>query len=141
MGSIADKSIADKLVSRSLVLARLLSLWYLTGPASPEDRSSPDESIPEQKVKEAVRVLQQRQTAAVPALDEAKPRSLSAGGFATLVVEAEARPAMTAQWPRAHSGDRRANARWAVHKNRLQGRLGFGPYSCLEGKNGWEQFY
>jgi hypothetical protein len=134
-------SIAERFVSRSLVLARLLSLWYLTGPALPEDGSSPEESIPEEMVKEAVRVLQQRQTAAVHARDDAKPRPLSAGEFATLVVEADARHAMTEQLRKVHSGDGKTKARWAVHTNRFHSRLGFGPHSSLEGENRWEQFY
>ena len=108
-------SIAKKFVSRSLMLTLFLSLGYLALPVSPAAQGSPEAVILEQKLKEATRVLQQRQREAVLAQEQVKSQQLLAGEFAILLVKAKAQHAMLEQWQKAHSSEFK-NARGAVHK-------------------------
>ncbi len=72
-------SIAKKFVSRSLMLALFLSLGYLALPVSPAAQNYPQAVVLEQQVKEATRVLQQRQREAARAQKQAKAQRRVAG--------------------------------------------------------------
>ncbi len=104
-------SIAKKFVSRSLMLALFLSLGYLALPVSPAAQNYPQAVILEQQVKEATRVLQQRQREAVRAQEQAKAQRRVAGEFEMLLVKATAQHAKMEQWQKAHSKELKTQAR------------------------------
>ena len=60
-------SIARKVVSRSMMFVLFLNLGYLALPVSPAAQNYPQAVVPEQQVKEATRVLEQRQKEAAQA--------------------------------------------------------------------------
>ncbi len=113
-------SIAKKFVSRSLMLALFLSLGCLALPVSPAAQSSPEAVILEQKVKEAFRVLQQRQREAARAQEQVKRRQRSDGEFEILLVKATAQHAMMEKWHKAHSKKLKTQVKDGAHKKRLQ---------------------
>jgi type II secretory pathway pseudopilin PulG len=96
-------SIAKKLVSRSLMLALFLSLGSLALPVSPAAQNYPQAVILDQQLKEATRVVQQRQREAVRAQEQEKRQQRLAGQFAILLVKAKAQHAILEQWQKAHS--------------------------------------
>ncbi len=116
-------SIAKKFVSRSLMLALILSLGYLALPVSLAAQNYPQAVILEQQVKEATRALQQRQREAVRAQEQAKAQRRVAGAFEMLLVKATAEQAKMAQWQNARAKELKTQASGGVHKKRLQCRL------------------
>jgi hypothetical protein len=116
-------SIAKKLVSRSLMLALFLSLGYLALPVSLAAQNYPYAVILEQQVKEATRVLQQRQREAVRAQEQDKAQRRVAGAFEMLLVKATVEQAKMEQWHKARSKELKTQAKGGVHKKRLQCRL------------------
>jgi hypothetical protein len=98
-------SSATKLVSRSLLFSLFLSLGYLALPVPSAAQGSHEAVILEHKVKEATRVLQQRQREAARALEQVTPRQRQDGEFATLLVKAKAQHAMIERWQKAHTGE------------------------------------
>jgi hypothetical protein len=116
-------SIAKKLVSRSLILVLFLSLGYLALPVSLAAQNYSHAVILEQQVKEATRVMQQRQREAVRAQEQATAQRRAAGAFEMLMVKATAEHAKMAQWQKTRSKELKAQAKGGVHKKRLQCRL------------------
>ena len=104
-------SIAKKFVSRSLMLVLFLSLGYLALPVSPAAQNYPQAVVLEQQVKEATRVLQQRQREAARAQEQAKAQRRVAGEFEMLLVKAKAQHAKMEQWQKAHSSELKTQAR------------------------------
>lgn len=115
--------IAKKLVSRSLMLALFISLGYLALPVSLAAQNYPHAVILEQQVKEATRVMQQRQREAVRAQEQAKAQRRAAGAFEILMVKATAEHVKMAQWHKARSKGLKTQAKGGVHKKQLQCRL------------------
>jgi hypothetical protein len=116
-------SIAKKLVGRSLTLVLFLSLGYLALPVSLAAQNYPQAVILEQQVKEATRVLQQRQREVMRAQEQAKAQRRVAGAFEMLMVKATAEQAKMEQWHKARSKELKTQAKGGVHKKRLQCRL------------------
>jgi hypothetical protein len=111
-------SIAQKFVSRSLMLALFLFMGSLALPVSPGAQNYFHAAILEHNVNEANRVLQQRQREATEAQEQVKRQRRLDGEFATLMVKAKAQHAMIAQWYKARS--KKLKAKDGVHKKRLQ---------------------
>jgi hypothetical protein len=101
-------SIAKKFVSRSLMLALLLSLGFMALPVSPAAQNYPQAVVLEQWQREAARAQQQVQR-----------RQRLAGEFAILLVKAKAQHAMIAQWRKAHSSELKIRAAADAHKKRF----------------------
>jgi hypothetical protein len=116
-------SIADKFVSRSLILALFLSFGYLAIPVSLAAQNYPHALILEQQVKEATRVLQQRQREAVRAQEQSKAQRRVARAFEMLMVKATEEHAKMERWHKARSQELKTQAKGRVHKKRLQCRL------------------
>ncbi|MGB6063432.1 MAG: hypothetical protein WBG50_01400 [Desulfomonilaceae bacterium] len=118
-------SIAKKLVSRSLMLVLFLSLGYLTHPVSLHAQNYPQAVILEQQVKEATRVLQQRQREVLRAQEQAKAQRRVAEAFEMLMVKATAEHAKMERWQKARSKKLITQTKGGVHKKRLQCKLCF----------------
>jgi hypothetical protein len=114
---------AKKLVSRSLMLVLFLSLGYLALPVSLSAQNYPQAVIMDQQLKEATRVLQQRQREAVRSQEQAKAQRRVAGAFEMLMVKATAEHAKMAQWHKARAKELKTQAKREVHKKRLQCKL------------------
>jgi hypothetical protein len=112
-------SIAKKFVSRSLMLTLFLSLGYLALPVSPAAQGSPEVVILEQKAKEAIRVLQQRQREAAWIQEQGKSGQRLAGEFAILLVKAKAQHGMIEKWQKRHFTKSKIKVTGEVHKKRF----------------------
>jgi type II secretory pathway pseudopilin PulG len=112
-------STANKFVSQSLILALLISMGSLTLPASTYAQGSREGIVLEQELKEATRVLRQRQREAARAQEQGRLQQRLAGQFAILLVQGKAQHAMIAQWKKAHAGESRIKTTRGVHKKRF----------------------
>ena len=119
------RSIETKFVSRSLMLALLLSLGYLALPVSPAAQNYPQAVVLEQRVKETARAPEQWQKDEAWAQKQAKAQRRVAGEFAVFLVKANAQHAMIEQWQKAHSKELKAQAKGGVHKKQLPCRSCF----------------
>jgi hypothetical protein len=112
-------AIGKKFANRSLMLPLFLFLGNLTLPVSSAAQNYPQAVVLEQKVKDSVHVLQQRQTGLAPIQEQTKPKRSVAGEFEMLLVKAKAQHAVIGQWQKTHYPEPRKRAREGVHKKRL----------------------